>query len=130
MRVCLVVLAMTAACGYPPLPGLVLDASTDAPLDAPPTQFGTFIKVRFNSTADIPTGPPTLTADVDTNTSSLCNTRNDQPSYCVIAGTTITIPNGMTLRAHGTRPLVLLATTAFDLEGAIDVASRRTQAGP
>src|ERR1041384_528957 len=108
MRVCLVVLAMTAACGYPPLPGLVLDASTDAPLDAPPTQFGTFIKVRFHSTADIPTGLLVLAANVDTDTSSLCNARNDQPSYCVIAGTTIAIPNSMTPRAPGTKPLVLL----------------------
>jgi len=69
--------------------------------------------------------PPTLAADVDTDTSSLCNKRNDQAgNYCVIAGTSITIASGMTLRAHGTKPLVLLATTMLDLEGIIDVSSK------
>jgi hypothetical protein len=54
------------------------------------------------------------------------------PSLCVVAGTTIEIPAGATLRAFavsqgaaatGTNPLVLFATGSITVTGAIDVAS-------
>jgi len=118
-------LGMLPACGFQSSPALNNDANNDAPPDAPPTQFGSVIKVKFNSSSDIPTKSPTLTTDIDTDTSPLCDMHNDQDAkYCVIVGTSIAVASGMTLRAHGTKPLVLLATDTFDLEGKIDVSSK------
>ncbi|HSS00465.1 MAG TPA: hypothetical protein VLM79_25575, partial [Kofleriaceae bacterium] len=55
------------------------------------------------------------------------------PSLCVIAGTTITVPSGVTVRAFAveptgsvtaaTNPLVLIATQTITLTGTLDVAS-------
>ena len=124
MRAWMVFLGMIPACGFQS-PASSSDANTDAPPDAPATQFGSIIHVKFSSPSDVPMTPPTLIADVNTDTSTLCDTHNDQAAtYCVIVGTRITIASGMTLRAHGTKPLVLLATDTFDLEGSIDVSSK------
>src|ERR1043165_4338345 len=55
------------------------------------------------------------------------------PSLCVIAGTTITVPSGVTVRAFAveptgsvtsaTNPLVLIATQTITITGTLDVAS-------
>lgn len=113
-------------CEHAPMDGApgAPDALPDA---ASGTQFGTFIKVTFTSASDIPTMPLMWTSDVDldTDASTMCNTRNNQAAkYCVVAATTITLASAATLRAHGSKPLVLLATSTFDLQGTIDVSSK------
>jgi hypothetical protein len=53
------------------------------------------------------------------------------PSLCIIAGTTITVPPNITVRAFainpgtaaGTNPLVLIATQSINIQGTLDVAS-------
>lgn len=45
--------------------------------------------------------------------------------YCIVAGTTLEIPAGVTLRAIGARPLVLLASREILIDGEVDVSSSR-----
>jgi hypothetical protein len=60
---------------------------------------------------------------IDTSEGSpLCEVDVHAP-YCLISGTTITITG--TLAASGPRPLLLVAYDTIDVEGAIDVSSRR-----
>ena len=102
------------------------------------TEYGSFIKVNLKDPSAVLKMPPmTLPVDapINTDSSPLCSTNHDQQAdkYCVIVGSTVTVAKGTTFRAYGTRPLVLLATTMFDLEGTIDVSSNHdgtaTQAG-
>jgi hypothetical protein len=124
-------LVALSACAYPPLHGLhganTGDAKGDGSPDALGPEYGTFIKVGFPSPSDVPTAPLMWLSDIAINTDgSMCDTRNDQASrYCVIASSSITLASGKTLIAHGSKPLVLLATSTFDLEGTIDVSSKR-----
>jgi hypothetical protein len=64
-----------------------------------------------------------LTA-IDTDTSSSCSPDavGSPAPYCILAGSSITIAGGQTLSAHGGRPLVLMASGAIAVMGAIDVA--------
>lgn len=102
-----------------------------------PKQYGSFIKVNVKDPSAVLNLPPMIlptSAPIDTGSSLLCSTNHDQPDkYCVIVGTTITVAQGATFRAYGTKPLILLATTTFDLEGTLDVSSKHdgsaTQAG-
>jgi hypothetical protein len=48
----------------------------------------------------------------------------DSP-YCLILGSNINVAAGVTLRAVGSRPLVLLASGNISVDGTIDVSSRR-----
>jgi hypothetical protein len=124
MRRWWVVVVAVAACGFPRPQDVAEDAS-DAPT---PTELGTFVKVAFSSASDLPTTPVMWTNNVDLNTdgSTLCNTQNNQAArYCVVVGTSITLASGATLRARGSKALVLLATSTFDLQGTIDVSSKR-----
>jgi hypothetical protein len=128
----MVFLAMVPACGFqsasntdggtkPPM-----DAKDDATPDAPGPEYGTFIKIGFPSASVVPMTTlmwNNMTIDTD---GPMCDTRNNQASrYCVIAGSSITLASGKTLIAHGSKPLVLLATSMFDLAGTIDVSSKR-----
>jgi len=97
--------------------------SPDAVSDVPLLCFGAYPTVCFSSIADVPTAPLILMGDIDTMTSALCNTHNNQGDFCVVSGAGITIPTGKTIRAFGARPLVLLSTTTFDLSGSLDVSS-------
>ena len=73
---------------------------------------------------DKPTGAVTLTTDIDTDASSLCSSTVKNTTACVVAGGTISISNGVSVRATGNKPLVLLATTgAITIDGTLDVAS-------
>ena len=45
--------------------------------------------------------------------------------YCIVAGTTLEIPADVTVRAIGTRPLVLLASQTITIDGTLDVSSSR-----
>jgi len=94
----------------------------DAPPDAPPLCFGSYPNVCFSTIADVPTTALTLPQEIDTMSSSLCGTRNNQPTFCVIAARGLTLTAG-TVRAYGARPLVLLSTTTVDLAGTLDVSS-------
>jgi hypothetical protein len=93
--------------------------------DAPPDAqvcFGSYPSVCFSTPADVPTAALTLPQEIDTMSSPLCGTRNNQPTFCVVAARGLTIGAG-TVRAYGARPLVLLSTTTFDLTGTLDVSS-------
>jgi hypothetical protein len=125
MRSWWVVLLTVAACGFPRPQDVADDASEVRP-DAPP-EFGTFVKVGFLTSSDIPMAPVMWANNVDLNTdgSTLCNTQNNQAArYCVVVGTSITLASGATLRTHGSKALVLLATSTFDLQGTIDISSK------
>jgi hypothetical protein len=121
--------ALLAACGSGSEQHDV-DAMTDTP--AVERTFGSFVKVTFVAASDLPTVMLSWTTDADIDTDagsgSLCNEhRNEQSSaYCVVAATSLSLAEGITLRAHGSKPLVLLATTgSFDLHGKLDVSSKR-----
>ena len=94
----------------------------DAPPDAPLLCFGSYPNVCFTTPADVPTAALALPQEIDTSSSALCGTRNNQPTFCVVAARGLTIAAG-TVRAYGARPLVLLSTTTFDLTGTLDVSS-------
>jgi hypothetical protein len=101
--------------------------------DARSTCFGSFVKVCFATLADVPTLPVILpidlTIEIDTDSSSLCDGHNDQMNnYCVIAGAGFTLAANQSIRAYGSKPLVLLSTTTMTLEATslVDVSSNRT----
>ena len=96
--------------------------------DAPPRCFGSFVKVCFTTLADVPTMPLMLPSDntieIDTDASPLCNQHNDRKDeYCIVAGAGFTLAANKSLRGYGSKPLVLLSTTTFDLHGTVDVSS-------
>lgn len=103
------------------------DAAIDAAIDAQ-LCFGIGL-VMVCPTAPITSPLTTVTETIDTTTSSRCiaYTGTAPGSLCVIAGTSVSIPVGTTLRAVGTKPLVILATNSLSVAGTIDVASRRGQ---
>lgn len=126
-RMVLVVLAMAPACGFSS--GTSHDGGfgdDDAPPDAQ-LCFGTLVRVCFTNVSDVPQSPPDLAGsmiEIDTGASTLCNPNNDQAAkYCVVAGKDFAVATGKTIRAYGTRPLVLLSTTSFVLQGTVDVSS-------
>jgi hypothetical protein len=100
----------------------------DAKVDAPLTCLGSLPKVCFTK---VPVTPVMVTEDInDINTDVIgipplvCDQNNEQKgTYCVIAGNGFTIPAGKRISAHGNKPLVLLSTTTFDLQGTVDVSS-------
>jgi len=68
---------------------------------------------------------------VDTDGSSMCDMTHDRTDrYCMIPGASFTISAGASLRAYGSKPLVLIsANTSFDLSGVIDVSSKSGDPG-
>jgi len=86
--------------------------------------YGTFERVCFPAA---PTDPVLIavTENIDTANNARCNpTASLAEHYCVIAGPSFTISPSATLRAYGSKPLILISTTAmFDLAGVIDVSS-------
>lgn len=110
--------------------------SNDPNGDAPPPskQYGSFIQVTL-AASDVLNTEQTWTGMVDINTdpsaaaTSGCKAPTDGAAYCVIAYSKITLASAATLTAHGSRPLVLLATSSFDLEGTIDVSSGPGRSG-
>jgi hypothetical protein len=98
----------------------------------PSTQmcFGSFDldKICFSV---IPTMPVTIDdMKINTDDLTMCDPNNDQKGkYCVIAGAGLTLHEGKTIRAFGSRPLMLLSTTVIDLQGVVDVSSNHN-AGP
>ena len=114
----------------------------DAGADAIPTDGNACIgKGLLGSVClqNAPTAPVTL-ASVTINTAMVgaggcteIRPQNNGPALCVIAGTTIDVPAGTTVRAIGlvpasstataTNPLVLIATRSITIAGTIDVSS-------
>lgn len=100
-------------------------------LDAPgpdTTCYGTGFGKTCFKTENVPSTPVTLTAqNIDTSTSALCsNVVENNPGWCVIAGTDLTITGIVT--ATGAKPLVLIATNELHVDGTLDVASHRVGA--
>jgi len=81
-----------------------------------------------------PTGDLTLPSLIDTDHDALCSTAtlNVPSTICVIAGVNLTVPDGVTVAAVGSRPLVLVATRTITIgtDGVLDVASHRSSANP
>lgn len=77
--------------------------------------------------ADETTGDVTLpNGELNTDTSSLCAAEpyvDAGSKYCIVRGLAITVPAGSTVRAVGSRPLVLVAKGTLEVHGAIDVSS-------
>ncbi|MEO7729637.1 MAG: hypothetical protein ABIY55_01590 [Kofleriaceae bacterium] len=147
MRLWMALLSLAPACGFQSQPNgttsdgkpaiidaaPTIDGATDAPIDAaidaiPPDAqacFGSLPRICFMT---LPTAPVQIALGtvVDTNNSPMCNPNHDQADkYCVIAGTSFVIPTGITLRANGPKPLVLISTDEmFDLSGSIDISSK------
>jgi hypothetical protein len=124
--------AWIALCMMIPACGGGGSAKPDAKMEEPPDAqacFGSFPAVCFT---EVPTKPVMLTADltIDTSASAMCDQHNDQMAkYCVVAGTSFTLAAAKTIRATGTKPLVLLSTSTMSIQGIIDVSSNR-MAGP
>jgi hypothetical protein len=66
------------------------------------------------------------TMTIDTSMGSPICEADYKAAYCMISGTTITLPAGTKIIASGSRPLLLVAYDSIDLQGTIDVSSRRT----
>ncbi len=99
-----------------------LDASQDGPTSL---TFGSFVKVTFDP-KDVPTAPLKITENTSINTDSspLCDTQNDQAArYCVVVGATIEIAAAVS--ATGSKPLILLSVSSFELSGTLDISSKR-----
>ena len=109
----------------------IIDAMPDAYVTPPPCVSSTH--AAFGSIACALALPPPLTVmqstQVDTDSTGP-NTEGlrcapltvTSADVCAIAADSITIPTGVIVAAHGTRPLVLLAHT-IEIEGTVDVAS-------
>lgn len=112
----------------------VTDASmqTDDMMMAPDSMdgvcYGTGLVRACFATA--PTGNTAISANVDTDTSTLCDDDPRNAAWCVIAGESVAIAT--TIRVTGSRPLVLVATSSIAVQGTLDVASHRSsgQVGP
>ncbi|MDX2086620.1 MAG: hypothetical protein SFX73_02165 [Kofleriaceae bacterium] len=101
------------------------DAAGDAPSPDAQACFGSGFGALCLLAA--PSAPLILpSADIDTGTDARCTVVTiGGVEVCVLAGTTVTHPSG-TLRAHGSRPLVVLATQTLQISGTLDVSSTRT----
>jgi hypothetical protein len=110
--------------GAPPLDVAGDGATTDGPVAL---CGGTVARVCVDPP---PSSSKNLTmTTIDTAVASMCTpyTSPTGTRACVIAGTTITVPNNIVV--IGDRPLILLATDAITIDGTLDVASHRPTGG-
>jgi len=68
-----------------------------------------------------PTTAVALTTNIDTDNEAACDARI--AAQCVIAGSTITIGSGVTVRVTGSRPLALVAADTIEIAGILDASS-------
>jgi hypothetical protein len=134
--------ALFAACGFRPLPAVSHDAGVDVagpdPEDAAPDAvhdsapsvglcFGTGIVHVCLASPATSALMISKRAGIDTDDPTTCAAITSSDDYCVIAATAITIQ--ATLRATGSRPLVLVASDSIAITaspaGVVDVASHR-----
>ena len=74
-----------------------------------------------------------VSGEINTDTSTDCAVYPaviKNAPYCIIAGASINVATGVTLRATGSRPLVLAATGNITIDGIVDVSSRRATRAP
>jgi hypothetical protein len=121
-------LAMVPACGFQS--SAAHDGGDDSGTPNGPRCFGSFVTVCFTTLADVPTKSVMVLDDlpIDTGSWSMCDQHNDQMTkYCVVAGTSFTLSPSKTIRAYGSKPLVLLSTSTMTLPAlsTVDVSSNR-----
>lgn len=130
MRTWSTILVLVAACGFPRPADIPDPGAADArvpPADAS-LCYGSFVRVCFDSAADLPTHPRHFGDDghpvlINTDVASLCDQHNDRKSaYCVITGAGMAFAQTTSFYAQGSKALVLLSTATVDLRGAIDVS--------
>jgi hypothetical protein len=131
MRSWIAMLAMLTACGFSSSNSSDGGGGGDGTV-LPDGQlcFGTFPKVCFNGAGDVPTIPAQLpeldVIEISTDFSGMCHLNNDHAGqYCVIVGAGFVLPITSTIRAYGSRPLVLLSTREMVINGIVDVSSNR-----
>ena len=130
-------LLMVTACGFPRPADLPSPAGDDAsvPVDAS-LCFGSFVRVCFDSAADLPTQPRHWGEDgkdvaVDSDIGMECDQHNSQmAAYCVVTGAGMTFAESRTFRVFGDKPLVLLSTDRVELRGIIDASGPTRGASP
>jgi hypothetical protein len=87
------------------------------------------LHITANSSVDTnagsSSGPTCTIIHVDVTTAG----KTERHDICALVASTITIDAGVTLSAHGGKPLALFAHE-IDIEGTIDVASHKTVRGP
>jgi hypothetical protein len=103
------------------------DAAADASIDGPgDASFCLGDAVVTACLVQRPVGQLTIARSkaIDTDTSGDCSRDaiGASASYCILAGTSITIVGTQLLSAHGSRPLVLMSSGAITVAGTIDVA--------
>jgi hypothetical protein len=104
-------------------------APVDSGTDAPPDARLCFGNAPFTiCLASAPTAPMTIVGvtPLNTDTSNKCvATTSGGTGYCVVVGTTISIEEG-SLRATGTKPLVLISSDSITVSTLLDVSSHHT----
>jgi hypothetical protein len=70
-----------------------------------------------------PSTPVTISEPINTDTSSLCQSTVGNSTWCVIAGSEVTIPD--TISVTGSKPLVVVAVDKIDVTGSLSAASTR-----
>jgi hypothetical protein len=101
-----------------------VDAQVDAPVDAPMFCYGAGMgAVCLSAQPSQPLVLGNTTFDTSGSSCTQVVTKNNV-ALCVLAGTTVSLPNG-TFSAIGTRPLVVVSTSTMVISGTIDVSSPR-----
>src|ERR1044071_3411783 len=130
MRVWSMTLLTVAACGFPrpaDLPGPATEHDASVPADAS-LCFGAFVRVCFDSAADLPAQPRHWGDDghgvvINTDVASVCDQHNDRKAaYCVVASAGMTFAQNTSFIAQGSKALVLLSPATVSLKGTIDVS--------
>lgn len=100
------------------------DAASDAPPIDPSLCFGTgFGRVCL---AAVPTTPLTLATNLAFDTGGTACTETPMVGgdpMCVLAGTTVLLPTGVTFRGVGSRPLIIVAVDSVTIDGILSVSS-------
>ncbi|HEX8113814.1 MAG TPA: hypothetical protein VF516_39050 [Kofleriaceae bacterium] len=113
--------------GFCELPGSGDAGGDDAGVDGPGNaSFCLGDAVVMACLAQMPAAPLAISSPtmIDTDQPGNCSPDavGSSASYCIVAGSSITILGGQTLSAHGSRPLVLMSSGAITVIGTIDVA--------
>ena len=125
-------MVMLSACGFSSeLPGQLPEAGADA---SGPCTMWTFTPADFAPCAiPPPAAPPALGAgmyEIDSDTGMLTGAVTAQLPYAVVGSvgvvslTELTVAANVTLRAKGTRPLVIASWSMLTVHGTVDVSSR------
>lgn len=106
--------------GMPPLP----DASpVDASLECVPGFLNLCAQADPIGSFELGSGSNSINTDRDRRCRTLKQVNG--PDVCLLYFTDITVLNGDTLFAYGSRPLALVAKNTLEIAGIVDVASRR-----